>query len=394
MNILVLLPVNDRHRVILESSAPGEDFIYTSADAATREQVADADVILGNIDPDMLTACEHLQLLQLQTAGYDDYLAAGTVPADVKLSCSIGAYGQAVSEHMFAMVLSMMKHLPGYHDLQREHRWEDLGPVTSLKNANVLVLGAGDIGGHFATLCRDMGAHVRGIKRHPLVYPIVFEDMDGMDALSERLAEADVVASFMPSTPETRGLANAEFFAAMKPGAFFANGGRGDLVVAEDLVAALESGHLAGAAVDVTDPEPLPATNPPVGCAQHAHHAARLGLVPPGSHAQQRGRHRRGESASPASWRDASLLDRTLIVPAFCQTPEPLDAASPPERQSAFQSSGMTRRSMPSSFTSPCSLWRALADFCPTCGILPFWCNGVRLVCTITLVLPAILLSK
>lgn len=254
MNILVLLPVNDRHRAILESSAPGEDFIYTSADAATREQVADADVILGNIDPDMLTACEHLQLLQLQTAGYDDYLAAGTVPADAKLSCSVGAYGQAVSEHMFAMVLSMMKRLPGYHNLQREHRWEDLGPVTSLKNANVLVLGAGDIGGHFATLCRNMGAHVRGIKRHPLVYPIVFEDMDGMDALSERLAEADIVASFMPSTPETRGLANAEFFAAMKPGAFFANGGRGDLVVADDLVAALESGHLAGAAVDVTDP--------------------------------------------------------------------------------------------------------------------------------------------
>ena len=83
-----------------------------------------------------------------------------------------------------------------------------------------------------------------------------------MDALPERLAEADVVASFMPSTPETRGLANAEFFAAMKPGAFFANGGRGDLVVADDLVAALESGHLAGAAVDVTDPEPLPATSP------------------------------------------------------------------------------------------------------------------------------------
>lgn len=127
MNILVLLPVNDRHRAILESSAPGEDFIYTSSDAITREQVVNADVILGNIDPALLTACEHLQLLQLQTAGYDDYLAAGTVPADAKLSCSVGAYGQAVSEHMFAMVLSMMKRLPGYHDLQREHRWEDLG---------------------------------------------------------------------------------------------------------------------------------------------------------------------------------------------------------------------------------------------------------------------------
>ena len=211
MNILVLLPVNDRHRVILESSAPGEDFIYTSADAATREQVADADVILGNIDPDMLTACEHLQLLQLQTAGYDDYLAAGTVPADVKLSCSIGAYGQAVSEHMFAMVLSMMKHLPGYHDLQREHRWEDLGPVTSLKNANVLVLGAGDIGGHFATLCRDMGAHVRGIKRHPLVYPIVFEDMDGMDAL---LATVQMPSGIPVATVALNGAKNAAWLAA------------------------------------------------------------------------------------------------------------------------------------------------------------------------------------
>lgn len=258
MNILVLLPVNDRHRAILESSAPGEDFIYTSADAVTHKQVAGADVILGNVDPAMLMACEHLQLLQLQTAGYDDYLAAGTVPADAKLSCSIGAYGQAVSEHMFAMVLSMMKRLPGYQDLQREHRWEDLGPVTSLKNANVLVLGAGDIGGHFATLCRNMGAHVRGIKRHPLVYPIVFEDMDGMDALSERLAEADIVASFMPSTPETRGLANAKFFAAMKPGAFFANGGRGDFVVADDLVAALSRDILPAPRSTSPTPSPCP----------------------------------------------------------------------------------------------------------------------------------------
>ena len=126
----------------------------------------------------------------------------------------------------------------------------------------MLVLGAGDIGGHFATLCRSMGAHVHGIKRHPLVYPIVFEDMDGMDALPERLAEADVVASFMPSTPETRGVPTAFFSPTITPGASLPTGGRGPFVVADDLVAALESGHLAGAAVDVTDPEPLPETSP------------------------------------------------------------------------------------------------------------------------------------
>ena len=156
-----------------------------------------------------------------------------------------------------AQVNAVLRRVSQDEKRPRAIRWQAIAAVLL-----VLVLGAGDIGGHFATLCRNMGAHVRGIKRHPLVYPIVFEDMDGMDALPERLAEADIVASFMPSTPETRGLANAEFFAAMKPGAFFANGGRGDLVVADDLVAALESEHLAGAAVDVTDPEPLPATSP------------------------------------------------------------------------------------------------------------------------------------
>lgn len=107
-----------------------------------------------------------------------------------------------------------------------------------------------------------MGAHVSGIKRNPLAYPVVFEQMDGMDELAERLGEADVVTSFLPSSEQTRGLADEAFFAAMKPGAFFANGGRGDLVVADALISALESGHLAGAALDVCDPEPLPADHP------------------------------------------------------------------------------------------------------------------------------------
>ena len=262
MNILILLPVLDRHRAVLASSAPGADIAYATTDDVTPEQVAAADVIVGNIDPALLPRAEHLSLLQLQSAGYDNYLAAGTLPPTAQLTCAVGAYGQAVSEHMFAMVLAMMKRLPGYLDCQRAHRWDDLGPVTSLKGARVLVLGTGDIGTHFAELCRNMGAHAHGIKRHPLTYPSVFEEVTGMDGLYDELAEADVVASFLPSTDATRGLADERFFSAMKPGAFFANGGRGDLVVTEALVNALESGRIAGAAVDVTDPEPLPADHP------------------------------------------------------------------------------------------------------------------------------------
>lgn len=103
--------------------------------------------------------------------------------------------------------------------------------MTSITNSLILVLGAGDIGTHFAAL-----AH----------------------ALEELLPKADVVASFLPDTEETRGMIDKEFLGRMKEGSFLLNGGRGDVVCTEDLCDALEQGHLAGAALDVTAPEPLP----------------------------------------------------------------------------------------------------------------------------------------
>ena len=107
-----------------------------------------------------------------------------------------------------------------------------------------------------------MGARVTGANRHGGEAPAGFETVHPIDELPQILGEADVVASFLPSSPATQGLVDATFFSAMRPGAFFANGGRGDLVVADDLVAALVNGHLAGAALDVTSPEPLPEDSP------------------------------------------------------------------------------------------------------------------------------------
>lgn len=262
MNVLVLLPVSAAQRARLEDAAPGVTFAYATAADATDEQVAAAEVIVGNLPPARLACARGLRLLQLNSAGYDDYLAAGTLPAGAMLASASGAYGQAVSEHMLAMLLSMMKRLPAYRDAQRAHEWIDLGSVTSLSGARVLVLGAGDIGTHFARLCAALGARVTGVRRRPSEPHAPFSTMGTFDELPELLPQADVVASVLPSAPGTRRLADAAFFSVMRPGAFFVNAGRGDLVVAEDLVAALESGHLAGAALDVTDPEPLPADHP------------------------------------------------------------------------------------------------------------------------------------
>ncbi len=258
MNILVLVPANDEHKATLEAAAPEASFVYTSPDAATDEEVAAADVIVGNLAADRLGTAARLRLIQLSSAGYDDYVAAGTLPAGAALCCATGAYGQAVSEHLFASVLAVMKKLPGYRDLQRSRRWGDLGEVRSPAGANVLVLGAGDIGTHIATLFAAVGSHVTGVRRNSVAAETSFERMATIDELTELLPEADVVASVLPSTPQTRGLADASFFARMKEGSIFANAGRGDLVNQSALLSALQSGHLAGAALDVCTPEPLP----------------------------------------------------------------------------------------------------------------------------------------
>ncbi len=266
-NVLVLLPFSKTQRAQLAEAAPNSQIVYASDfDAAAStgapgqvsdEQVAAADVIVGNLEPSRLPLATNLRLLQLNSAGYDNYVAAGTLPEGAALCSAIGAYGQAVSEHVFAMLLGLMKNLPGYRDLQRDHTWADLGPVTTLVGAKVLVLGTGDIGSHFARLCQAMGAEVTGVNRHGGEAPEGFARVEPIERLGELLGEADAVVSFLPSTPATRGLANAGFFAAMRRGAYFANGGRGDLVVNEDLVAALACGQLAGAALDVMVPEPL-----------------------------------------------------------------------------------------------------------------------------------------
>ena len=263
MDVLVQLPLSEEQRERLEAAAPGARFEYVKPRTVTREQVVEAaDAIVGNMPTEMLAGASGLRRLQLNSAGYEQYAAPGVLPDGCALCCATGAYGQAVSEHLFASVLAVQKKIELYRDDQRAHVWGDEGAVTSLRGATVLVLGAGDIGSAFARLCQAFGARVVGVRRHPLQPGEPFDRIAALDQVREVLPQADVVVSFLPSTPQTCNLADADFFAAMKPGAIFANGGRGDLVDEEALVAALKSGHLTGAALDVTRTEPLPADSP------------------------------------------------------------------------------------------------------------------------------------
>lgn len=270
MKVLVLLPLTATQRKTLEAGAPDAEYTYVvplgewherAVQPDSSSDLSQFDVIVGNLLPKRLGEATNLKFMQLNSAGYDNYLAAGTLSSDTLLANAGGAYGQAVSEHLFAMVLSQMKHLELYRDTQHAHEWAEHGPVTTMLGARVLVIGAGDIGSHFAKLCAAMGARVDGV-RHTATPTDGFENVFATADLLGQLPNYDVVTSFVPSTAETKGLANAEFFSAMKEGAYFVNGGRGDLVDQDALVATLESGHLAGASLDVTTPEPLSADSP------------------------------------------------------------------------------------------------------------------------------------
>lgn len=258
MKIAVPMFVRESDQKILEAAAPQADFYY----GRDPEKLAEAEVILGNVQPELLGRCRNLKWLQLNSAGADAYCKPGILPERVQLTNSTGAYGQALSEHMLALLLAMMKKLYLYHDNQKAHQWKDEGTVTSLEDATVVVVGFGNIGRAFGRLCKLLGARVIGIRRHRGAVPGEADEMGTLEDLLGLLPRADVVASVLPGTPETTHLYDARMFAAMKPGAWFINCGRGNAVVQDDLRQALRNGHLSGAALDVTDPEPLPADDP------------------------------------------------------------------------------------------------------------------------------------
>lgn len=221
-----------------------------------------ATVIFGYVPADMVKCASQLRWLHSGSAGVDNYLAPGVLCEGAKLSCSVGAYGHSVSEHMFAVLLSIMKRLPCYRDAQSSAAWQDLGPAKTLEGAKVLVCGTGDLGSSFAKLCKALGSETIGVRRDPSRGAEGIDRMYSFDELDSLLPEADVVASFLPHSAVTAKLFNRERLLRMKSDAILINGGRGTAVDCDALAQVMAQGHLFGAGLDVTCPEPLPADHP------------------------------------------------------------------------------------------------------------------------------------
>ena len=274
MKIVVLMHFDAPSREKLEKALPGCRIVYafdTSLNYLDREpfdrdtygaDLEDADAVVGNPPADLLPGMKNLKLLQLFSAGTEPYSLPGVLPEGAKLTNSSGAFGKAISEHMLAALLTLTKKLHLYRDDMREGLWRDRGSVSSLTDMTVLSVGMGDIGTQFLHLAKLLGAHTVGVRRSSLTGPGWVDEVHLTEDLDSLLPRADAVALSVPGNAETKGMFGEERLRLMKKGAVLLNVGRGSAVDSDALCRVLEEGWLSGAALDVTDPEPLPPEHP------------------------------------------------------------------------------------------------------------------------------------
>ena len=218
------------------------------------------------VTEEFLSAAPNVRWVQCWSAGVERYLdIAGMRESDaIVMTNARGTSGPVIAEHAFAMLLQLTRGLHHYRDEQLAGRWTRgaAADVTSLAGKTLLVAGMGGIGSEIARRGDGFDMRVLATVRTERAAPAFVDELRTGEALDELLPQADVVAIALPLTEETMGLFSTQRIARMKPGAILINIARGPIVDTEALVAALESGALGGACLDVTDPEPLPEGHP------------------------------------------------------------------------------------------------------------------------------------
>ena len=268
-------------KLLLPDSVPlapalpaGVEAVRYDAAAPVPDEHLDAEalVVWGNRAEDLCAVAgrmPRLRWVQTLAAGPDVVLGAG-FPDDVVVTSGVGLHDRPVTEHALTLVLALLRRLPQAIAAQAEHRWAGElgglqplhpdGAVTTLLGARVLVWGFGNIGQHLAPLLRALGAQVMGASRSAgerAGFPVVAEE-----ELDAELRRTDVLVMILPATEATTHALDAARLGALPRHAYVVNVGRGTTVDEPALVAALTEGRIAGAALDVTAVEPLPADSP------------------------------------------------------------------------------------------------------------------------------------
>jgi phosphoglycerate dehydrogenase-like enzyme len=252
---VVCLPDEQAYQLV--GDVPGVRTLIWDGSVAPPPGIASTEFLVGSytrgpLAVDQFSLMPRLRVVQVLSAGVDAWL--DVVPPGVALCNGRGVHGLSTAELAVALVLAQLRDIPRYARQQAGEVWLS-GERESLCDKRVLIVGAGDIGGHVKEVLNALGATVTLVGRSARA------GIAGFAQLPALLPDQDVVVLAVPLTEQTRGLVDERFLARMKDQAILVNVGRGPTVVTEALLAALESGRLR-AGLDVTDPEPLPRGHP------------------------------------------------------------------------------------------------------------------------------------
>ncbi|MBP6627550.1 MAG: D-2-hydroxyacid dehydrogenase [Arenimonas sp.] len=261
---IVVARANPEQLAQLQAKLPGVTLVAAAQGDALAAQLAGAQAAIGLCDADTLAAAPGLRWIQAFSVGVENCVVVpGLLERGIVLTNMQRTSGPPIAEHAIAMAMALARGLPQFSRRQVAGQWDDTNPgMREVGGRTLLVVGLGGIGTEVARRGHALGMRVIAVRNSSREGPDYVAKVGLPNEMLALAAEADVVVNAVPLTPETTNIFNRAFFDALPRGATFINVGRGRSVVTDDLVAALQSGQLGGAGLDVTEPEPLPAGHP------------------------------------------------------------------------------------------------------------------------------------
>jgi phosphoglycerate dehydrogenase-like enzyme len=247
----------------IRAAEPGFEVKVIADPKNAFRDMEDTDCAYGDVPPELFARAKKLRWIQCYAAGPDpSFYHEPLVKSEVVVTNFRGIYNDHVGQHAVTFLLALSRHLPRYMAQQLQRQWKPGQVALYLPESTVVIVGVGGIGGEVARLCKCFGAFTVGVDPRQKSKPDFLDELYGPEKLDDLLPRADFVVITTPETPQTRGMMNSKRFNLMKSGSFLINVGRGACVVLDDLVAALRSGKIAGAGLDVFEVEPLPPEHP------------------------------------------------------------------------------------------------------------------------------------
>jgi phosphoglycerate dehydrogenase-like enzyme len=257
--------LTEDHRRDIDAAAREAGFAvtYYPSGKALTAHIGDYEVIFGQPVPGDLKQAKNLKWVCTDFAGVDRFTDEALWPDEkCLLSNSSGAYGPTISEHILMVLLMLLRRYPEYQADLQDRKWTYHAPIRSINGSHIVMLGAGDIGSHAARRLKALGATVTGVCRSGKSSEPAFDEVLPVSRLDEALPTADALVMALPGTAATAGILSRERIKLLPRKALVINVGRGSAIDQEALVDALNAHAIAGAALDVMVPEPLPEDHP------------------------------------------------------------------------------------------------------------------------------------